>query len=109
MGAPDPTDDGDYQWWVPVNFAIPGDSFSSSFSSTSPKAWLRPGGGKAKVGGMPHRDRPVVFNVQQTGESDNIIRGGGGAGIEAAEPAKRLSRLWKAHNGGWEIIVFPPN
>ncbi len=57
-----------YEWWVPITHASPG---TGGFDVTYAKTWLRPGGGPQKVSGMPNRDTPVVFNVQQTGENDN--------------------------------------
>ena len=60
------TDDGhDYSWWIALNYAVPG----KGFDNTDPKLWMS---NKEKTKtvdeGMPAKDVPVIFNVQETGK-----------------------------------------
>ena len=52
------------KWWIPINFVEPGGNFSNTFSSV----WISSAEGNKDIQGLPGRNTPVVFNVQETGE-----------------------------------------
>ena len=52
------------RWWIPINFVQPGGNFSDTFSSV----WLSSEESSKHIQGLPDRNAPVVFNVQETGK-----------------------------------------
>lgn len=60
-------DEPEYKWWVPLTHAAPG----GDFENTYPMNWLKPKtpDSSIKVSGMPDKNTPVVFNLQQTGRT----------------------------------------
>jgi len=52
-----------YSWWIPLTFSSPGSSFDNTYS----EHWMKEGEEKKDMTGMPAKDTPVIFNVQQTG------------------------------------------
>ena len=63
VGDPSSVDSHEYSWWIPLTFASPNQGFDTTYS----KEWLAEGKRSRKISGMPGKDTPVVFNVQQTG------------------------------------------
>eukprot|EP00088_Acartia_fossae_P031208 TRINITY_DN3213_c0_g1_i1.p1 TRINITY_DN3213_c0_g1~~TRINITY_DN3213_c0_g1_i1.p1 ORF type:complete len:964 (+),score=231.16 TRINITY_DN3213_c0_g1_i1:49-2940(+) len=52
------------RWWIPITFAEPG---TTGFNNTYNNIWLNNNQWSSEVSGMPQKDKPVIFNVQQTG------------------------------------------
>jgi len=56
-------EDKKYSWWIPLTFTTPGNTFDNTYS----EHWVREGEDSKDMQGMPDRDTPVIFNIQQTG------------------------------------------
>ena len=56
-------DDHDYKWWVPLNFAAPGEDFTD----TRATHWLKPDEGRKTIDGLPSKSKAVIFNKLETG------------------------------------------
>lgn len=52
-----------FRWWVPLTYTAPG----GDFNDTRVKAWLTEKEASKRVEGLPAKDVPVVFNIQETG------------------------------------------
>jgi len=52
-----------YSWWIPLTFSYPGNTFDNTYS----EHWMREGEDSKEMQGMPDRNTPVIFNIQQTG------------------------------------------
>ena len=61
-------DDHDYMWWIPVSFAEPG---LENFKDTYNKIWMSNTEKTKTIKGLPARDVPVIFNIQQSGNFNN--------------------------------------
>jgi len=57
------SEDKKYSWWIPLTFTTPGNTFDNTYS----EHWVREGEDSKDMQGMPDRDTPVIFNIQQTG------------------------------------------
>jgi len=56
-------EDKKYSWWIPLTFTTPGNTFDNTYS----EHWVREGEDSKDMQGMPDKDTPVIFNIQQTG------------------------------------------
>ena len=56
-------DSKDYSWWIPLTFAVAGNSFVNTYS----ESWMKEGESTKEISEMPESSKAVVFNVQQTG------------------------------------------
>ena len=50
-------------WWVPLTYSDPENGFNNTYN----KEWLSPQKLSNKFNNMPPTNKPVIFNVQQTG------------------------------------------
>ncbi|XP_068228790.1 aminopeptidase N-like isoform X1 [Palaemon carinicauda] len=58
------TDDHDYKWWVPLNYAT---SESPQFNHTQAMVWMKNSESEISISSLPPSDQWVIFNIQETG------------------------------------------
>ncbi|KAK7027940.1 hypothetical protein SK128_026275 [Halocaridina rubra] len=58
------TDDHDYKWWVPLNYASAKDP---DFNQTQAMIWMKNSEAEIAISSLPSSNEWVIFNIQETG------------------------------------------